>query len=359
MPELHDAAAFLALSDKGFPLLDARSPSEYGRGHIPGALNLPVLSDEERVTVGTIHARGGSEAAARAGLELVGPQLTAKLSLAVKLTGKRREVLLHCWRGGMRSSCMAWLLETGGFRVHLLRGGYKAYRALVREELARPTNILLLSGMTGCGKTDILKQLAARGKQVIDLEELAGHRGSAFGGVGLKKEQPRNEQVENLIHARLRAFDPSRPVWMEDEDRHIGTVTLADPLFRRMRASALVVVDLPLNQRLIRLVSMYTDHSDTEELVQALGRLEKRLGGKACAECANAIREGRHADAATRLLAYYDKAYTHQIEAREGNVIRRLRLETDNPQTAARRLEILENELAALAAQKGLFKKNQ
>lgn len=355
MPELYDAADFLLLLHKGFPVFDARSPEEYGRGHIPGALNLPVLSDEERVIVGTTHARSGPEAAVRVGLELVGPKLAAKLSAAVKLARKSRDIMLYCWRGGMRSSCMAWLLETGGFHVRLLRGGYKAYRTLVREELGQPTNLLLLGGMTGCGKTDILKHLAARGSQVIDLEGLAGHRGSAFGGVGLCKIQPRNEQVENLIHEQLRGFSPDRPIWMEDEDRHVGTVTLADALFQRMRASALVVIDLPLNQRISRLVSMYTKESDTEELLCALERLEKRLGNKAYRECSAAVREGRHVDAAMQLLVYYDKAYKHQLESRTGNIIRRVRLEIDNPQIAARRLELLENELAGLAKERGLF----
>lgn len=355
MPELYDATTLLTLQDKGIPLLDVRSPGEFRRGHIPGAINLPVLSDEERAMVGTTHARSGTEAAVSLGLSLVGPHLAEKLATARKLTRNRHEALLYCWRGGMRSSCMAWLLETGGFRIGLLRGGYKAYRTLVRNELEQPFKLLVLSGMTGCGKTDILNALAARGKQVLDLEALARHRGSAFGSVAFSAEQPRNEHVENMIHARMRAFNPECPIWVEDEDRHIGTVTLAEAFFKRMRACPLIVVDLPRPMRIQRLVGMYAEQASTDELLRALEHLEKRLGSETRKICAEAIRAGRHADAATLLLNYYDKAYAHQIEARADSIICRIQLERDNPRATAQKLELLEEHLLERAMEKGFF----
>mgnify|MGYP003072528234 CR=1 FL=1 len=159
MPPVQDVAAFLAMRDQGLPLLDVRSPGEFALAHIPGALNLPLFTDEERARVGTAHARSGREGAVHLALELVGGHLAALLARARHLCGGKREVLLHCWRGGMRSDSMRWLLETGGFTVHRLEGGYKSYRTFVRGELARPRPILVLGGYTGCGKTDILLEL--------------------------------------------------------------------------------------------------------------------------------------------------------------------------------------------------------
>ena len=145
MPPVQDVAAFLAMRDQGLPLLDVRSPGEFAFAHIPGALNLPLFTDEERAKVGTAHARSGREGAVHLALELVGGHLAALLARARHLCGSKREVLLHCWRGGMRSDSMRWLLETGGFTVHRLEGGYKSYRTFVRSELARPRPILVLA----------------------------------------------------------------------------------------------------------------------------------------------------------------------------------------------------------------------
>lgn len=352
MPQMHDAASFLALRDAGLPLLDVRSPGEYAHGHIPGAVNMPVFSDDERAAVGTAHARSGHDAAVHVGLTLLGPQLAAKLSRALHLAGRgpRREVLIHCWRGGLRSASMAWLLELGGFTVHLLQGGYKAYRALVRTTLGAPARVHVLGGMTGCGKTAMLDALRARGAQVVDLEALAGHRGSAFGGAGLGT-QPSNESVDNAVHELWRHFDPALPIWLEDEGRRIGTVTLSAELFAHLEQGALFVVELPRELRLRRLVALYAEgvhdaNADQPEradavreaLIAGFVRLRERLGSEACARCCNAVREGRFLEAADRVLDYYDKGYTWQLERRARLVRHRLCMEEDNPELAADRL---------------------
>lgn len=357
MPHALDAESFLALRDAGLPLLDARSPGEYAHGHIPGALNLPVLDDGERAAVGTAHARSGREGAVHLALKLAGPQLAFKLARARRLvqehydalppqTGKRagtknRSVLIHCWRGGLRSASLAWLLETGGYAVHVLAGGYKTYRAWVRTTLARPASVLVLGGMTGSGKTDMLAELARLGSQVIDLEALAGHRGSAFGGVGLDG-QPGNESVENALADLWRGLDPARPVWLEDEDRRIGTVALCGEFFEHIRTGRLVLVDVPFEARVNRLVRMYTGPEHRDALAACVERLTARLGDEAARRCVADIRADRYREAVTAILGYYDKLYSRQMEKHDRALAGCIALDRDDPAEAARRLKEME-----------------
>ncbi|WP_300707443.1 tRNA 2-selenouridine(34) synthase MnmH [uncultured Desulfovibrio sp.] len=387
MPVCHSIETFLRLRDAGLPLLDVRSPSEYRTAHMAGAHNLPLFSDEERAQVGTVYARQGQEAAALLALRLVGGRLadmaeTARVlcppmplpadALLTLTTDRpdaaasspspasgigsalpdggppRRHVLLHCWRGGLRSRSMAWLLEACGFAVHLLRGGYRAFRAHVRQELARPRPVLVLGGFTGCGKTDMLHALADMGQQVVDLEGLARHRGSAFGAVTLSGEQPGNETFENQLFEQWRNLDPQRPVWLEDESRRIGHVTLCEEFFRHIDRSPLVVVDLPLPLRLRRLVRIYGSADGAapspevvDALCAALEKLRRRLGSADCTRCCELVRAGRLDEAAARVLHYYDKCYRHQQERRGGPLLTTLSCAEDDPPATARRLTTL------------------
>lgn len=350
MPIPHCVERFLSLYDfgNGLPLLDVRSPKEFAGGHIPGAWNVPLLSDEQRIHVGTTYARNGKDAAVRLALELVGPELAEKIEMVRRLAGARREVLMHCWRGGMRSASLACLLETDGFTVHLLTGGYKAYRVYVREALARPAPVWVLGGMTGCGKTDILHEMAALGCQVIDLEGLAHHRGSAFGGIGLG-EQPRNEAVENEIQAQWARLDFSRPIWMEDESRRIGSVTLCEAFYAHIAGSACVLVDIPVALRVRRLVRLYTQGQDDDALIQGLDCIRLRLGHETYQECVRAIRSHQYAEAVQRLLMYYDKAYEHGMLRQGRPIIGRVHFPADEPPVAARFLASLEREKSTLS----------
>ena len=238
----------------------------------------------------------------------------------------------------MRSDSMRWLLETGGFTVHRLEGGYKSYRTFVRSELARPRPILVLCGYTGCGKTDILLELQRLGSQVIDLEGLAHHKGSAFGALGQAEDQPGNEWFENQLYEAWRRCDPDRPVWLEDESRHIGHVTMCEEFFAQLGRSPLVRVFLPDEERVAHLVRDYGGQDMREGLLAALERLQRRLGSELTQRCRLWIDEGNYADAARAVLHYYDRCYAHQIENRQAPVIKELTCTTDDPALAARLL---------------------
>ena len=186
MSKVIQAQEFLKLSAK-YPIIDVRSPAEYDNAHIPGALSLPLFSNDERAAVGTIYKQCGKVKAVSKGLEIAGPKLSSFAKFALSL--KTDHLLIHCWRGGMRSSSMAWLIETLGIKCTLLEGGYKSYRSHIRAELAKPFKIALLGGYTGSGKTELLQHLHNNNQQIIDLEAIAKHKGSAFGAIG-QPQQP-------------------------------------------------------------------------------------------------------------------------------------------------------------------------
>ena len=188
------------------PIIDVRSPGEYQHAHIPGAISIPLFDNDERAQVGTKYKNAGKDSAVLLGLSLVGPKLADFVKQSKKLNPQGKEVLVHCWRGGMRSSSFAWLLDTAGLTASTLVGGYKAYRNTVLSAFSEPHNLIILGGKTGSGKTDILKELARQGEQIIDLEGLANHKGSTYGAIG-QAPQPATEQFENLVHQQWRQLD--------------------------------------------------------------------------------------------------------------------------------------------------------
>ena len=359
MPQLLDIQQFMARRDAGLPVVDARSPAEYAHGHIPGALNIPTLSDDERARVGTAYAKGGPEAAVHLALSLVGPQLAGKLAHARETLRPflpsphghvRPEVLLHCWRGGMRSNAMAWLLELGGYSALVLEGGYNAYRRHVRQTLAScPAPVLVLGGMTGSGKTAMLHALAERGHQVIDLEGLANHRGSAFGAVGLGA-QPSGESMENALCEQWRALDPSRPVWLEDEDKRIGNIAMCDEFFTHIRTGRLVLAEVPFEARVDFLTREYAAPQWQEALTACLWRLEKRLGSERTRRCAADIAAGRYRDAVADVLISYDALYRRQLEKHGRPPFAVLHLEGHDTTLATGQLADVEARLRTLLA---------
>ena len=298
---------------QSFPVMDVRSPGEFAQGHIPRAVNIPLFNNEERAVIGTLYKHSGAQAAIAKGLEIASPKVPEYLSKATALTPSG-PLLVHCWRGGMRSGRMAELLDSNGFRVTLLTGGYKAYRRYVREQLSRPGRFVVLGGYTGSGKTEVLKGISRLGSQVLDLERLASHKGSAFGGLG-QGPQPTNEQFENDLFDVLRRFDRSRPVWLEDESRMIGNVTLPDPVVSMISTGMLVLLMVPKTSRIRRLVNEYA-RFDPTLLASAVERISERLGRPRTREALDCIERGDLSLVADNVLTYYDKAYQHALDRR-------------------------------------------
>ncbi|MCY3654222.1 MAG: tRNA 2-selenouridine(34) synthase MnmH [Cyanobacteria bacterium MAG IRC1_bin_28] len=295
----------------GGPLLDVRSPGEFARGHIPGAHNLPLFSDEERAAVGTLYARRGRRAAVRHGLELVGPRLAALAEQAAALAAAEANLRLHCWRGGLRSSSTAWLLETYDLPCILLDGGYKAFRRWLRQALDQPRPVVLLGGHTGSGKTDVLHALRSAGAQTLDLEGLARHRGSSFGGLG-QPCQPTTEQFENDIAMALQAASPHRVLWIEAESVQVGRCRIPSELFHQMQQAPLVELQRPEQERLDHLLATYGP-MPRQELMEATRRIGKRLGPQRTQQAVEAIAAGNLRRACQVILDYYDRTYAHGL----------------------------------------------
>lgn len=303
------------LSAAAGPILDVRAPAEYAQGHIPGALSLPLFTDEERARIGTTYKQVNPDKAVLLGLDFFGPKMRTMVEQARKLA-PGQEVRLHCWRGGMRSGAVQWLLELGGLKVNLLDKGYKDYRRWALAEMGRPRQLRVLGGYTGSGKTAVLHALAAQGEPVLDLEKLANHQGSSFGSLG-QPPQPTQEQFENDLAAALAALPDDRPIWVEDESRTIGGLGIPNEFFAQMQAAPLLVLDVPREARVQYLAADYGRH-DAGALASAVLRLRKRLGGLVTKEALGAIAENDMPRMVELVLAYYDKSYGYGLEGRKG-----------------------------------------
>jgi len=294
------------------PLIDVRTPAEFAQGHVPGAFNIPLFTNEERVLVGTTYKQFGREAAILQGFDLTGSKWSDFIRQALEIAPNKK-VAVHCWRGGMRSGAMAWALGLYGFEVDLIEGGYKRYRNWVLKQFERPWSLVLLGGMTGSGKTRILEALRSV-EQVIDLEDLAQHQGSSFGTMN-KLVQPTQEQFENNFAGQLARFDAATRIWVEDESVTIGRRVIPSPFWQQMRTAPLVCIQVPLELRIQKLVDEY-GVLDKDFLVDCTTRIRKRLGPEQTRDAVQAIEDGRMAEFIRLLLVYYDKRYRKGLEQR-------------------------------------------
>lgn len=302
---------FLARYQNTGILIDVRSPEEFRQGHIPGARNIPLFSDEERKEIGTLYTCVSKETAFDRGLEIVGPKLPVMVR-EIRALSKEAPVGIYCWRGGLRSESITLLLQMAGISAVRLQGGYKAYRRGFEELLAtQPWRFVLIGGMTGCGKTELLHALRKRGEQILDLECLASHKGSVFGHLG-QPSQPTNETFINDIHVVLQRFNPSRIVWIEAESATIGTLSLPECLYKMMQRAPVVFYEIPKAERLQRLVREYGNFSP-KDLTVAFEKIRKRLGDVATNDAVQSIEKGDMKRAAELALYYYDKSYRKSL----------------------------------------------
>jgi tRNA 2-selenouridine synthase len=288
-------------------LFDVRSPKEFNAGHIPGAINLPLLNDDERHQVGITYKELGQEAAVKKGFELVGHKFTSYIDLAFN-HAPQKKIFVYCWRGGLRSNIMAWLLQVAGFDVSLLKGGYKSFRSYCYDLFEKKGQLIILSGMTGSGKTDWLKKLAQAGEEVIDLEGLANHKGSAFGSLGQPEQHPQ-EHFENLLGIALNNSE-SQNIWIEDESRFIGKLRIPDVFYLRISDSPHVEILLSKEKRIERIISEYGNFPK-EILAEKTKSITKRMGGDQVKISLEALESDDLIGWINPLLYYYDKAYQH------------------------------------------------
>lgn len=300
-------------------VFDVRSPAEYGHAHIPGAHSLPLFTDEERKVVGTAYKQESREQAIKIGLDYFGTKMRKMVEEAEALLKGRndRTVLVHCWRGGMRSAGVAWLLDLYGFKVYTLVGGYKAYRQWARERFEQPYPFHIIGGYTGSGKTQVLHELKNIGQHTIDLEAIAKHRGSAFGAME-GEPCPTQEMFENLLAEELNSSPLSGDlgVWLEDESQRIGTINIPHPLWVTMRNAAVYFIEVPFEERLKHIVEEY-GVQPKEKLAGAVQRIQKRLGPLETKMTLQFLEEGNTTEAFRILLTYYDKQYKKALEKRD------------------------------------------
>lgn len=338
---------FLALA-KQHPVIDVRSPGEYNHAQIPGAHSMPLFTDEERKVVGTTYKQHSREAAIKTGLDYFGPKMRKMVEETESLVRSResgagpavsglttkdlRLVLVYCWRGGMRSGAVSWLLDLYGFNVYTLAGGYKKFRSHVLDTFKKPFQFNLLGGYTGSGKTGLLKTLKEKGERVVDIEAIARHKGSAFGSIGMPP-QPTQEMFENLLAMELRQSmvngelsmnkDPDSGLtthgsrlWLEDESQRIGQINLPNELWKTMRQSPVYFLDIPFEERLIHIVEEYGS-LDKQRMIDAIGRIREKLGGLNAKNAIQLLEEGNTLESFRILLKYYDKYYLKGLHNRD------------------------------------------
>lgn len=307
---------FIDQAKKSTLIVDVRSPKEYKQGHVLGAVNIPLLGDDSRAIVGTTYKQEGKNSAVLKGFELEGVNFFSKINqlLNYQTSGK---ILVYCWRGGLRSNIMSWLFDKAGFEVSVLKGGYKSFRNKCLEEFQSPHKLLILGGHTGSGKTKILHQLIENNFQVIDLEKLANHKGSAFGGLGME-EQPTQEQFENNLAMELISMDVKKNIWLEAESIMIGKNQIPTVFFEQMKQARFINLMVDKEQRIRNIIEEYAGF-EIGLLIEATKKIEKKLGGLALKNSIEALCNKDFYLWINYLLVYYDKAYLKGLMSRNTN----------------------------------------
>ncbi len=310
---------FIEQASKGI-LLDVRSPGEYLHAQIPGAISLPVFTDEERKVVGTAYKQQGRQPAIKLGIDYWGAKMKTTIEEVEKIIAKNAEQLseqiiyLYCWRGGMRSAAVAWLLDLYGYNVCLLTGGYKAYRTWALLQFQKKYECNIIAGYTGSGKTELLHRLAQYHLPTICLETMASHKGSAFGGFN-QPPQPSQEMFENILALALHKNE-EKIFFIEDESKRIGALNIPNEFWQTMRAQPVYFIEIPFDERLAYILKEYGT-LNKEALQTAILRIKKRLGPQETKTAIQHLEEGNYKDCFKILLHYYDKYYLKALNNRE------------------------------------------
>lgn len=316
MPIHHIDIEKFAETSSEFFVVDVRSPAEYAHAHIPDAVSIPLFSNEERKIIGTAYKRESREKAVNLGLDFFSERMKKIPDEvhAILEKNKQKKILVHCWRGGMRSQTVAWLLSLYGHSINVLDGGYKKYRNWVLAQFDKKYQLRILGGFTGSGKTELLEALRKSGYTTIDLEALANHKGSAFGALGMT-QQPSQEMFENLLAMSLNNASTNDAIWLEDESRRIGSLSIPAIFWNQMHAADLFFLEIPAEERVQFLLNYYGQFSK-EDLQESILRLQKRLGGLDTQMAIQKLNENDLKTCFEILLRYYDKTYSKGLESR-------------------------------------------
>lgn len=302
--------------------IDVRSEAEFLSGHIPNAINIPLLDNNERRVIGTLYKQVSRKTAIKKGLDFFGPKMKTIIEEIEQLVEQRNKsitsiIVVYCWRGGMRSNIVAWLLDLYGFDVALIEGGYKNYRNWCLKIFNKKIEYKLIGGYTGTGKTTIIHQLVKKLRiPVIDLESIANHRGSAFGAIGMGS-QPSQEMFENILALQISdCLKFNNYVVLEDESQRIGTCSIPQTMWENMKSSSLIFLDLGFEERLNNIINDY-GKLDRSFLASAIIRLQKKLGGLETKTCLEFLVNKDIRNCFSILLKYYDKSYKKSLELKK------------------------------------------
>ena len=290
--------------------IDVRSPKEYEHAHIPNAMSLPIFSDEERHIIGTLYKQESREKAISKGLDFFGLKMSNFVEIVKNTNVEKKTLAVYCWRGGMRSRAMAWLLDFYGFEVKVVQGGYKAFRNWALARFDDKYTFKILGGYTGSGKTEILNSQQELGLPVIDLEGLARHKGSTFGGLGLAP-QPSQEMFENMLSLMLFRFK-NQPIWLEDESSRIGALSIPKGIREQMIQAPLYFIQISFEDRLHRIMEDYGGF-ELDDLIASVLRIQRKLGGLLTHQIIEHMNNKQIREAFSLLLSHYDGLYKKGI----------------------------------------------
>ncbi|WP_457569229.1 tRNA 2-selenouridine(34) synthase MnmH [Desulfurobacterium sp.] len=302
--------------EKGFTFVDVRTPEEFEEFHIPRAYNVPLFTFEEKKTISEIYRTKGEKEARLKAVEIVSPKIPSIVSRVAEIKKRHENVVIYCWRGGLRSLAVATFCNLAGIFVFRLRGGYRAFRQFILNDIQRileDKKLYVIYGPTGCAKTHVLRSLARKGFPVIDLEGLAGHRGSVFGSIGLK--QPSQKMFDALLWAKLRKLDNEKFIVVEGESKRIGRLFIPEPFWKKMEQGINIMVELPLETRVEYSMKDYRVGKYSPEVyLKPLERIKKYLPQEIYNEIESAINEGNYRKAVELLMVYYyDKLYKRSM----------------------------------------------